>query len=274
MVRFLLSATVIASLLVVGCNGPKANSTTQDPKTNPTSIPEPKDALKKLEIVDVKKGAPTKYQKNLQPVKAGDKVWVYYTGTYKDGKEFDSNDPKTHPDKFPLSFVVGSGSVIRGWDEGVVGMLPGGKRKLSVPYSLAYGEAGRGDIPPKSDLYFVVELIDVVKDGDGMFVDFYDEKVGSGTPATKGKTVTVHFEITTTGGLEVENSRKENKPETFKLGAEEVHEGFEQGLLNMRPGGVRYFRLPPLVGFRVMPTEGAEPPELVTYVKAEMISVK
>jgi FKBP-type peptidyl-prolyl cis-trans isomerase len=91
-------------------------------------------------------------------VKAGDRAEVHYTGTFKDGKKFDSSKDRGQPFTVP----VGAGQVIKGWDEGLVGMKVGGTRKLIIPYQLAYGEAGRPPtIPPKSELHFEIELLKI-----------------------------------------------------------------------------------------------------------------
>jgi peptidylprolyl isomerase len=91
--------------------------------------------------------------------KSGSHAYVHYTGTLKDGTKFDSSRDRGDP----FDFTIGTGGVIKGWDEGVAGMKVGGRRKLMVPAALGYGAegAGSGTIPPNSDLIFDVELMDI-----------------------------------------------------------------------------------------------------------------
>jgi len=87
------------------------------------------------------------------------KVIVNYTGTLEDGSIFDSS---LNPGREPFTFTLGVGSVIKGWDLGVKGMKVGGKRKLTIPPDLGYGDRGAGNvIPPNTTLYFEVELLEV-----------------------------------------------------------------------------------------------------------------
>jgi FKBP-type peptidyl-prolyl cis-trans isomerase FkpA len=96
---------------------------------------------------------------------AGDQVYVNYTGWLFDakakkqhGKQFDSSVGRP-----PLTFPLGAGRVIKGWDQGVAGMKVGGKRTLVIPSELAYGPrgAGNGVIPPDAKLIFDVELVSI-----------------------------------------------------------------------------------------------------------------
>ena len=126
-----------------------SNTEKQDHKAVTTSA----SGLKKEILVPAKEGA--------QSLQAGQRVKVHYTGWLdengKAGKKFDSSVDRGSP----LTFTVGAGQVIKGWDEGVLGMKIGEKSRLTIPADLAYGSkgAGNGVIPPDSTLIFEVELL-------------------------------------------------------------------------------------------------------------------
>ncbi|MBC3877586.1 FKBP-type peptidyl-prolyl cis-trans isomerase [Undibacterium sp. FT79W] len=111
----------------------------------------------KLQKIDVKTGTG-------QEIAAGNNALVHYTGWLHDplaakehGTQFDSSSGRP-----PFSFTVGAGKVIKGWDQGVVGMKVGGKRTLIIPPELAYGARGAGGvIPPNATLIFDVELVGI-----------------------------------------------------------------------------------------------------------------
>jgi FKBP-type peptidyl-prolyl cis-trans isomerase len=87
----------------------------------------------------------------------GDEVSVHYTGTLRDGTKFDSSYDRDEP----YTFVLGIGQVIEGWDQGIVGMKVGEKRKLEIPSDFGYGEGGSGVIPPNAGLIFETELVSI-----------------------------------------------------------------------------------------------------------------
>lgn len=122
------------------------------PAASASVAPAPTAAVTKLEKVDQTSGTGP-------AAKTGDTVRVHYTGTLLDGKKFDSSLDRNEP----FEFTLGRGMVIKGWDEGVVGMKKGGKRKLTIPSDMAYGPAGRPPtIPPNAPLVFDIELVDIV----------------------------------------------------------------------------------------------------------------
>lgn len=107
-------------------------------------------APQKLVIEEVKEGSGN-------AAKSGDFVSVHYTGALTSGKVFDSSVDRGEP----IEFQLGAGEVIKGWDDGIAGLKPGGKRKLTIPASLGYGARDMGAIPPNSTLIFDVELVKI-----------------------------------------------------------------------------------------------------------------
>ncbi|MCX6736715.1 MAG: FKBP-type peptidyl-prolyl cis-trans isomerase [Candidatus Parcubacteria bacterium] len=105
-----------------------------------------------LQITDLRAGTG-------EAVKAGDRISVNYLGTFENGQKFDSSYDRNAP----FQFNLGKGEVIAGWDQGLVDMKVGGKRKLVIPPELGYGSTTRGSIPANSVLIFEVELLEVIK---------------------------------------------------------------------------------------------------------------
>ena len=130
----------------------ETNETVQTENINTNK---PKTKMTELKIEDSVVGGGTE-------AKAGDSVTVHYVGSLTNGTVFDAS--KNHGND-GFTFTLGAGQVIKGWDMGVAGMKVGGKRKLSIPSALAYGDqaVGGGLIPANSDLIFEVELIKVGK---------------------------------------------------------------------------------------------------------------
>ena len=85
-------------------------------------------------------------------------VTVNYTGLLEDGTKFDSS---LNPGRTPFRFTVGAKQVIKGWDEGLIGMKVGGKRKLTIPPELGYGSRDNGPIPANSTLIFEIDLLGI-----------------------------------------------------------------------------------------------------------------
>jgi FKBP-type peptidyl-prolyl cis-trans isomerase FkpA len=139
------------AVLLAGCESrvPEPDSTARPVVTAEPEKPEPPEMITE----ELAPGAGAEAKK-------GDKVKVNYTGRLlKTNFVFDTS---VGPGKKPFEFTIGAGNVIKGWDEGVVGMKVGGKRKLTIPSRLAYGEKGSPPkIPGKSTLVFDIELLSI-----------------------------------------------------------------------------------------------------------------
>lgn len=155
---FLITASMLTVAVIVDMvkTNDKANTATTACVSNKTEtalpapeVYKPTGDVTQLQTTDLTKGSGT-------AAKAGDCVVVKYYGTLAtDGTVFDENYTKTSA----FAFTLGTGQVIKGWDEGVVGMQPGGERRLVIPSDLAYGNQANGAIPANADLVFVVKLL-------------------------------------------------------------------------------------------------------------------
>ena len=167
-----MPALAVVAAGLAGCgSSSKASGIEQVPSEGATatpvvSTPKPAPAIAKKPVVTIPTGpAPTTLvTKDLvtgtgQTAKAGDTVTVNYVGElYKNGKEFDSSWSRNQP----FTAALSSGSLIRGWVQGIPGMKVGGRRELIIPASLAYGKMGSPPtIPPNSPLVFVIDLLSV-----------------------------------------------------------------------------------------------------------------
>lgn len=113
----------------------------------------------------------------------GDLVAVHYAGKLTDGTEFDNSYSRGEP----IEFEVGVGQVIQGWDQGVVGMCVGEKRKLRIPPELGYGDAGAGPIPGGATLVFDVEMVSIKEGGSAGGAHFQGgDEYGGGDDAYGG----------------------------------------------------------------------------------------
>jgi FKBP-type peptidyl-prolyl cis-trans isomerase len=254
-----LSSAALFSLAGCGDGQPKTpeQAIKQDQKEAPKGP-----VVSELKVEDTKVGTGA-------TAAAGDTLTMEYVGTLGDGKEFDSSKKSGRA----FSFVLGRGEVIKGWDQGLVGMKVGGKRKLSIPFALAYGEEGRGTIPPRADLFFDVELVDIIKAGEEDLVTTKVLKPGQGRAAKKGDTVSVHYRAKTLDGKVFEDTRNLRKAATFTIGADRTMAGLEYGVIGMKKGATWQLRIPPKVGAQQL-TMAMVPPNATIVLDVEMLDIK
>ncbi|MFZ4507587.1 MAG: FKBP-type peptidyl-prolyl cis-trans isomerase [Fimbriimonas sp.] len=247
----------IVALGGIGCNKPKDEKSTAEAKTDATAKPK----VVKLEIKDTVTGKGPGAAK-------GDLLALKYSGKLANGKEFDSN-----LNTMPMHMYLGNGEVIKGWDDGLVGIKEGGKRSLSIPFDLAYGDRSTGPIPPKSDLFFEVECLGIIKAADLETVTITDLKKGSGPEVKEGNTVTVKFVGTILNGKKFDASSEYGGTYTFKVGAPTVISGFNAAVVGMRPGGKRKARIPPRIGRNEM-VSVMLPDKSIVEFEIDLLSVK
>ncbi len=212
----------------------------------------------------------------------GDIVSVHYTGWLTDGTKFDSSLDRDEPIEFPLGF----GMVIQGWEQGLLGMKVGGKRRLTIPSDLGYGQAGAGDdIPPNATLIFEVELLDanpfsmpadpepVQPPEDEGELEITDTAEGTGLAASNGDTVSVHYTGCLLDGTKFDSSLDRGEPIEFTLGAGMVIPGWEQGIVGLKEGGKRKLRIPSKLAYGPMGVPGVIPPYATLVFDVELVRV-
>lgn len=217
---------------------------------------------------------------------SGQIVSVHYTGTLEDGTVFDSSYNRGEPISFPL----GAGFVIPGWDEGIAMMNVGSQAILVIPPDLGYGAQGAGGvIPPNATLIFDVELVEVsegapeaptaVDEADYTTteegLEIYDFEVGDGPTPETGQVVVVHYTGWLAEGGKFDSSLDRGSPFSFPLGTGQVIQGWDLGVADMRVGGRRQIVIPPELGYGSQGAGGGIiPPEATLIFEVELLEIQ
>jgi peptidylprolyl isomerase len=259
MMRFstvLLPVAVLGLLASCGDNKVTSDSVAASTTTLAGALPKPEVKLPSaiptaLVVTDLTEGTGT-------AAAVGDTVIVQYVGVRSaDGTEFDNSYDRGSP----LRVTLGTGEVIKGWDQGLVGIKPGGRRQLDIPTDLAYG-----DKPPSTDviqpgdaLSFVIDAVTVIPKPDPAKVPnisvpptpnqatqtFTDLIVGDGAGIKPGQTVAVQLlAFSAADGKLLDSSWDQGIPLTFVPGANRLPPGVEKAVDGMKVGGRRQVNIP------------------------------
>lgn len=215
---------------------------------------------------------------------AGAVVTVDYAGWLQNGTRFDASYPR----KAPIKVVLGAGNLIKGWEDGLVGMKVGGKRMIRIPPQLGYGDRTIGPIPGGSTLLFQVELRNVeaprsppaapvaltdaeyTRTASGLMV--HDFTVGAGPAPKAGDTVVVDYTGWLSNGQMFDSSMT-REPFDFRVGVGEVIKGWDEAILGMRAGGHRQVRIPPALAYGSSGT-GPIPPGATLIFDIRLLEVQ
>jgi peptidylprolyl isomerase len=213
----------------------------------------------------------------------GDILTVKYSAYLPEGKCFDSSVERGDPIKYNM------GKGLKGLDEGIKQMVKGGKARIIVPYALAFGEQGRqGLVPPKTDVIFDVELLDVrpkpvitayeTKGKDTVTtpsgLKYIIVAVGNGAKAESGKTVKVHYTGYLMDGKVFDSSIERDQPIEFPLGKGAVIRGWDEAISLMKVGDKLRIIIPPSLGYGDPGSPPVIPPKATLIFDVELIEVK
>jgi len=209
------------------------------------------------------------------PAQTYDNVIIDYTAWLENGTKFDST---ADSGQGPATITLGTTQIIRGFDSGLVGVRPGGKRRLVIPPDQGYGTQGHGqEVPPNSTLIYEVEVRQVVSPvTTASGLKYFDYEVGSGGPPNIGDTVVVDYTGWLTDGTQFDSSLNEDRePFSFKIGTGAVIAGWDEGLMSMRIGGRRKLIIPPELGYGASGSQsGSIPPNATLVFQVEMKDIK
>ena len=211
-------------------------------------------------------------------IATGDWVTIEYVGHLEDGREFDRNTDDSRP---PFGTKIGSGMAVTGFEQGLVGAKLNGEREIDIPSDLGYASEARGIIPPNSDLFFSIKVIDVVKEEDAYSYDQDDVQVGTGPAVEHGDLVEVHLVGTYVNGFKFEDTRERGWPGRFYVGQDRGYraiDGLHAGVVGMQVGGVRKLRIPPDLAFGASGNVSGFSGELVRgglvlYLEVELMAI-
>jgi peptidylprolyl isomerase len=264
---------VVALLFSAACKTPKKTETTKadTPKTETNKMITTASGLQYM-ITKAGKGI---------PATSGDKVFVHYTGKLMNDTVFDSSYPR----KEPFGFTLGSGQVIKGWDEGIALLHVGDQATFIIPPALGYGERAMGKIPPNSTLKFDVELVNCLpapKPYDVKGKDTVTTATGlkyimvnktNGAPVKPGMMTKVHYTGFFMDGKIFDSSVQRGEPIEIPIGKGKVIKGWDEGIQLLKVGEKARLIIPYQLGYGEK-GRGPIPGKATLIFDVEVIAVK
>ena len=212
----------------------------------------------------------------------GDFLTIHFRGTLEDGQVFES----TFEREEPILVQVGTGQVIPGWDEGMIGMREGGKRSLVIPPNLAFGEEGvPGFIPGGENIYMDIELVSIMKAPTPWEFDhsklqtmesglqYYVHEEGSDEKPEEGDMISVHYSGYLQDGTLFDSSPLRNQTFDFQVGLGQVIPGWDEGLMDMTVGEKRTLVIPPEMAYGEQGAGQVIPPNSTLIFDVELVSI-
>ncbi|HAC14369.1 MAG TPA: peptidylprolyl isomerase [Bacteroidetes bacterium] len=229
-----------------------------------------------LVIKDIQLGTGT-------PVDSGDYFQAHYIGYLESGEIFDSSYERNTP----INFQLGKGQIIQAWELGIEGMRAGGKRMITTPSELAYGETGiPGIIPAESTLRFEIEMLNVIKPpamwelpssnrrSTESEIEYIIVSNGSGNKPNSNDQVVVNYSGYLEDNTLFDSSYLRQMPFEFRLGTGYVIRGWEEMISDMRPGEKRTVFIPSTQAYGESGIPGTIPPNETLRFDIELIEVK
>lgn len=214
--------------------------------------------------------------------KSGDRVWVHYYAKFLNDSIYDST-----VDKGPIDVRLGHGQLIKGWEEGLKLLKPGGAMLLIVPPELGYGDKVQENIPPNSTLVFEIALLQVnsgsaikpfntegvVEQKGKKKLRYYVIKDGEGPNAKFGDNAYIHFTGYLPDSTIFDSSHKNGKPVRITVGLNQVVEGLDMGLLFMKKGSKIRLKIPSKIAYGKEGLNNIVPPNSKITLDLEMVDL-
>lgn len=213
--------------------------------------------------------------------KPGEKIKIHFEGMLASGEKFTSSYERNHP----IVFHIGVGQVISGWDDVFPKISSGTKVKLKIPYKMGYGEKGLGKVPPKTDLIYNVEFLEILNppvpfnvQGRDTFalesgLKYIISQSSGGKKVESFKTIKVHYTGYLEDGNIFDSSVERGFPFEFQVGMGQVIDGWEEGVLRMRSGEKFRFIIPPGLAYKERGFPPSIPGDAVLIYDIELLDI-